>query len=55
MSESVNPAASMEQATESAGSNRRDFLDKIAWGSLGIAAIGGVRVPDRLPVAECAL
>ena len=35
MSEAVNP---------SAATKRRDFLDEIAWGSLGIAAIGGVKV-----------
>ena len=44
MSEAHNPPAGLELAPESEGSNRRDFLDKIALASLGIAAVGGVRV-----------
>lgn len=35
MSETMNPPVATK---------RRDFLDEIAWGSLGIAAIGGVKV-----------
>lgn len=44
MSEAHNPPAGLELAPESEGSNRRDFLDKIALASLGVAAVGGVRV-----------
>ena len=40
----MNPSSALEHAPESHGSKRRDFLDEIAWGSLGIAAIGGVKV-----------
>jgi cytochrome b6-f complex iron-sulfur subunit len=44
MSEAQNPPAAMELLPESVGSNRRDFLNEIALASLGIAAVGGVRV-----------
>jgi len=44
MSEAQNFTAGMDLAPESEGSNRRDFLDGIALASLGIAAVGSVRV-----------
>jgi cytochrome b6-f complex iron-sulfur subunit len=44
MSEAQDPPAAMELAPENTASNRRDFLDKIALASLGIAAVGGVQV-----------
>ena len=44
MSEAHNPPAGLGLAPESEGSNRRDFLDQIALASLGIAAVGGLRV-----------
>jgi len=44
MSEAQNPPAGMDLAPEREGSNRRDFLDGIALASLGIAAVGSVRV-----------
>jgi cytochrome b6-f complex iron-sulfur subunit len=44
MSEAQNPPAAMELAPGIEGPNRRDFLDRVALASLGIAAVGGVRV-----------
>lgn len=42
MSEAQNPAATPQLQDE--GPSRRGFLDKLALASLGVAAIGGVRV-----------
>ena len=44
MSEAQNPPATIGLVPESEAPNRRDFLDEIALASLGIAAVGGVRV-----------
>jgi cytochrome b6-f complex iron-sulfur subunit len=44
MSEAQDPPAALELAPQSEGSNRREFLDAIAMASLGVAALGGVRV-----------
>lgn len=44
MSEAQSSPAALEGAPEREESSRRSFLDKLALTSLGIAAVGGVRV-----------
>jgi cytochrome b6-f complex iron-sulfur subunit len=44
MSEPPNPPATWELAPENEEASRRDLLDAIVLASLGVAAVGGVRV-----------